>query len=319
MKRVLILFGGNSYEHNISCKSANYIINNIDKEKFLFDVVGIDHDFNWFIVNTFPIDENWKNNTLEKVNNILDYLKDFDVVFPIIHGNTGEDGKLQSIFEALNIKYVGTNSYCSFICYSKILTKLVLEKYNIPEVPYLIYDNKLNIDLIEFPVIVKPSKCGSSIGITVAHNKKELKKAIKIAYNYDKNILIERYIKNNRELECAIITKKKKITCSNVGEILKRGTFYDYKSKYIDKTSTKIADISDDLSNTIKNLSKKIFTILGCKSLSRVDFLYDIDEGKLYFNEINTIPGMTEVSMYPTLINDTGINSKDLISILLDI
>lgn len=318
LKNVLILFGGNSFEHEISCKSVNFIINNIDYKKFNYKLVGIDYDNNWYeIKNIKKIDKNWKNNKVIKIDNIIEYSKKFDIVFPMIHGNTCEDGKLQSMFELYNIKYVGCNSYSSIICFDKLLTKLILEKYSIPQVPYVIYDNNTNLEAIEYPVIIKPCKCGSSIGINVAHNKKELKKYLKIALKYDKNILIEKFIKNNKELECAILEDGKKIIVSDIGEIVNNGIWYDFNSKYINQNDTIISNIDENIKKDIKSYSKNIFNILGCKNLSRIDFLYDIDNKKLYFNEINNIPGFTEISMYPKLIKNYGINFKELITKLL--
>ena len=155
MKNVLILFGGNSYEHEVSCNSVNFIIKNIDTSLFNFNLVGIDFDNKWYEVNkNLKIDINWKNNIIKQVDNINNYLKEFDIVFPIIHGNTGEDGKLQSLFELNNIKYVGCNSYSSLICYDKLITKLILDKYNIPQVPYIIYSENLDLDSIIYPVII---------------------------------------------------------------------------------------------------------------------------------------------------------------------
>ena len=318
MKNVLILFGGNSYEHEISCMSVNFIKNNIDKKLFNFKLVGIDLNNEWFEVNdNTNIDINWKNKNVKKVNNIIEYLKSFDKVFPIIHGNTGEDGKLQSLFELNNINYVGCDSYCSLICYDKLLTKLTLEKHNVLQVPYYIYNEHLNLNSIEFPVIVKPCKCGSSIGINVCNNKKELIKAIKIAKKYDNNILIEKFLSNKLELECAVLKNKNKLYISDIGEIKNENNWYDYNSKYINKINTEISNIDKKLKKEIRSISKKIFNILNCKDLSRIDFFCDLDNEKLYFNEINTIPGFTDISMYPKLINNLGINYKKLITLLL--
>ena len=320
LKKVLILFGGNSYEHEISCKSVNFIIDNIDISKFDYKLVGIDYNNEWYEVdNKKEINKEWKNNAVIKIDNIIEYCKEFDIIFPMIHGNTCEDGKLQSLFELYNIKYVGCNSYSSIICYDKLLTKIFLEKYSIPQVPYIIYNDNLNLENIEYPVIIKPCKCGSSIGINVAYNKKELKKYLKIAKKYDNNILIEKYIKNNRELECAVLEDKKKLIISDIGEIINNGNWYDYDSKYVSKINTVISDIDVNIKNDIKNYSKNIFNILGCNGLSRIDFLYDLDNKKLYFSEINTMPGFTEISMYPKLINNEGISFKEIIKKLLDI
>ena len=318
LKNVLILFGGNSFEHEISCKSVNFVIENIDTKKFRFKLVGIDYDNAWYeIKNISKVDKNWKNTDIYKIENIIEYSKKFDIVFPMIHGNTCEDGKLQSMFELYNIKYVGCDSYSSLICYDKLLTKLILDKYSIPHVPYIVYNDNTNLDTVQYTVIVKPCKCGSSLGINVAHNKKELKKYLKIASKYDKNIIIEKFISNNRELECAILKTRKECIISDIGEIINNGSWYDFDSKYISQNNTIISNIDNKIKKEIKTYSKKIFNILGCEDFSRIDFLYDIDNETLYFNEINTIPGFTEISMYPKLINNEGIDFKKIITKLL--
>lgn len=319
MKKVLLLFGGESKEHQVSCESANFIIQNIDKKKYDLSIVGITTNGTWYkINNNFKIDKDWQNTLNEKIDNIVEYLKSFDIVFNIIHGNTGEDGKLQSLFELFKIKYVGCDSYSSLICYDKLITKLFLEKYNIPQVPYLIYNDKVDLKQIEYPIIVKPNKSGSSIGINIANNYKEAKRAIGKALKVDSSVIIEKYIKNKRELECAIIENKNKLIISEIGEIINNAKWYDYISKYKSNTEIKIANISEDLANQIKNLSKTIFKILKCKKLSRIDFILDLDDNTLYFNEINTIPGFTKFSMFPMLIEKLGINQSKLLDIMLD-
>ena len=318
MKKVLILFGGNSYEHQISCMSVNFVKNNIDTDIFDFELVGIDNKNNWFVVNkNVDIDINWKKSSINIINNIIEYIKRFDIVFPVIHGNTSEDGKLQSLFELYNVKYVGCNSYSSLICYDKLLTKIILEKYDIPQLPYTIYKKNKKLDDIKFPLIIKPCKCGSSIGISVANNKKELLEGIKLAKKYDNNIIIEKYLKNKRELECAILENKKELIVSNIGEIMNEDSWYDFDSKYKTKIDTVISNIDDKIKKEIQKYSKLIFQILKCKDMARIDFFYDLSEKRLYFNEINTIPGFTEISMYPKLINNIGINAKDLLTFLL--
>lgn len=319
MKKVLLLFGGESKEHQVSCESANFIIQNIDKKKYDLSIVGITTNGTWYkINNNFKIDKDWQNTLNEKIDNIVEYLKSFDIVFNIIHGNTGEDGKLQSLFELFKIKYVGCDSYSSLICYDKLITKLFLEKYNIPQVPYLIYNDKIDLKQIEYPIIVKPNKSGSSIGINIANNYKEAKRAIGEALKVDSSVIIEKYIKNKRELECAIIENKNKLIISEIGEIINNAKWYDYISKYMSNTEIKIANISEDLTIQIKNLSKTIFKILKCKKLSRIDFILDSDDNTLYFNEINTIPGFTKFSMFPMLIEKLGINQSKLLDIMLD-
>lgn len=319
MKKILILFGGNSYEHEISCMSVNFIKENIDTKIFEFELVGIDKKNNWFIVDKSAyIDINWAKHRIDKITNIIEYIKKFDIVFPMIHGNTCEDGKLQSLFELYNIKYVGCDSYSSLVCYDKLLTKLILEKFNIPQVPYTVYSDNINIDSVTYPVIIKPCKCGSSIGINVVNNKREFIKAIKQAKKYDNNILIEKYLVNKRELECAVLEQKNKLIISDVGEIMNNDSWYDFDSKYKTKTDTNISNIDSNIKEEIRKYSNIIFKTLQCKDLSRIDFFYDLNDNRLYFNEINTIPGFTEISMYPKLINHIGINSKELLTILLD-
>lgn len=219
-----------------------------------------------------------------------------------------------------NIKYVGSNLEESSICYDKEITKIILNNYNINQVPYKVIlnkkdDLKLNFD---FPVIVKPSRCGSSIGINIAYNNKELKKYIKEAFKYDNKVIVEKYIKDNLELECSIL-ENKKLLVSTVGMIKPINKFYDYEAKY-EKTSNLIipALINKELEKEIKMLSFKIFKILNLKNLARIDFLYDNSANKLYFNEVNTMPGFTNISMFPSLFNYDNINIKELISILIE-
>lgn len=322
MKKILILFGGNSQEHYISCKSAKTILENIDRKKYIITSVGIDQNLDWYIFDddlSMLENNNWKEGNITKINNIPEYLKTFDKVFPIIHGSPEENGHLQGLFNLFNINYVGSNETSSIICYDKIQTKIILNNYNIPQIPYIyITENKplKKID-IDFPVIIKPSKSGSSIGINIANNIKELNKHIKTAFNYDNKVIIEKYIKS-RELECAIL-KDKKIKVSDIGEIISANTFYDYESKYEKESKLIIpSNINQELKKQIQELSLKIFNILLCKNLARIDFLYDYNNNKLYFNEINTMPGFTDKSMYPLLLNHQKISTKDLITKLIE-
>ena len=287
---------------------------------FEFELIGIDKENNWYSVDKIStINIQWKDITLNRINNVIEYIKKFDIIFPVIHGNTTEDGKLQSLFELYNIKYVGCNSYSSLICYDKLLTKLILEKYNISQVSYIIYNENIDLNSIEYPVIIKPCKCGSSIGISVAKNKKDLIKGIKNAKKYDTNILIEKYLTKKRELECAVLENENKLFISDIGEIINSDSWYDFDSKYKNKTKTFISNIDIEIKKQIQNWSKTIFKILGCKDMARIDFFYDENENKLYFNEINTIPGFTEISMYPKLMNNIGINPKKMLTILLSL
>lgn len=320
MKKVLILFGGDSNEHLISCKSAKSILENIDRNKFDVTSVGIKKD--WFIFNDdyeYLENGNWLDSNITKIDNIVDYLKNFDVVFPIIHGNTCEDGKIQGMLDLFNIKYVGCDSYSNMISYDKDLTKIILNHYNVLQVNSITINKDYNIkniiNKLKFPMIVKPSKCGSSIGINKVTNKSELNCAIKEALKYDNKIIVEEFI-TARELECAVREDKKIIT-SDIGEIVTNCDFYDYDAKYNDASSKTIvsADIPKKIKKEIQRLSKKIFCCLGCKGMARIDFFYN---DKIYFNEINTIPGFTSISMFPMLLTNKSFTYEDLITSIIE-
>ena len=320
MKKVLILFGGDSAEHEVSCKSAKSILENIDRTKFIVTSVGIKKD--WFIFDddySYLENGNWLNSNVKKIENIIEFLKQFDVVFPIIHGNTCEDGKIQGMFELFNIKYVGCDSSSSLLSYDKDLTKTIFKSYDIPQVNYVTLTDNYNIDEVKdklkFPMIIKPSRCGSSIGINKANNLKELKKSIKKALQYDDKIIVEEFI-TARELECAV-REDKKIIVSDVGEIITNVDFYDYDAKYNDENSktVKSADIPKDVKKQIQALAKKVFNCLRCKGMARIDFFYD---DKIYVNEINTIPGFTSISMYPMLLTNNKFTYSDLITSLIN-
>lgn len=322
MKKILILFGGDSQEHLISCKSAATITKNIDTSLFDVSTIYIAKDNTWYIYNkdiNLIINNTIDLSSLEKITNHIEYLKLFDKVFPIMHGNPCENGNIQGMLNMFNIPYVGSNLQSSIISYDKELTKIICHNYQIPQVPYIVVTNKKAIKKldIEFPVIIKQAKCGSSIGINIANNIKELNKYIKEAFNYDDKVIIEKYIKS-RELECAIL-EDKKLKVSPVGEIKSSNTFYDYEAKYIKDSNLIIpAKIDKSLEKQIQDLSIKIFKILSLSNLSRIDFLYDYNNDILYFNEVNTMPGFTSISMYPLLFNYIGISTKELITKLIN-
>ena len=196
MEKIGLIYGGKSFEHDVSIKSKNSVINNINK-KYDVSEIYVDKDGNWY-----------KDGKL--LENIIEYLKELDIVFPLIHGNIGEDGKLQGLLETFNIKYVGSNTISSALAMDKGFCKIILDKYNIKQVPYIIVNKKSKIkEIIEkftFPVIIKPANGGSSIGISVANNTKELIKELTNAFKYDKKVIVEKFIKA-RELEVGKIPK----------------------------------------------------------------------------------------------------------------
>lgn len=324
MKKVLILFGGNSTEHYISCKSAKSIIENIDKKLFSYEIAGISFENEWYKFNDdldYLENGNWIKGKVFRIDNIIEYLRSFDVIFPITHGNNGEDGKLQGMLDLFNIRYVGSKTTGSVIGFDKSLSKLVFADLGIPQVPYVVVNDKYNISSIirklQFPMIVKPSSGGSSIGISKVYNKKELLKGIKNSLKYDDKVIIESFI-NCRELECAVLGNRD-FLISDLGEIKSCNDFYDYNAKYVQKSETIIPnDLPSWVVDRIKEYASTIFSCMSIKDYSRIDFFYDENNDSVYVNEINTIPGFTTISMFPKLINNENISYKDLISILIN-
>ena len=326
IKKVLILFGGNSSEHYISCKSCVSVLKNIDRKRYDIEVAGILKNNIWYKFSDdlfYLEDGSWKDSNILEIDNIINDLRKFDVVFPVMHGTNAEDGRMQGFLDLFDIKYVGCKTLSSALLMDKAITKLILKSLDIPSVPFkVIKDNYEICDLIEnikFPMIVKPSNGGSSIGISKVNNKKELIKAIKLAKKYDDKLLVEKFI-NARELEVAVLKDNKNIICSNPGEIKSANEFYDYDAKYDNKDSYTLIpnDLPEDILKKIKEYSLRLFKSLDCSGLSRIDFFYDEDNNALYLNEANTMPGFTTISMYPKLIESIGIEYKDLISILID-
>lgn len=326
IKRVLILFGGIGTEHIVSCNSCKSILENIDKLKYDYEVVGISKENVWYKFSddlSYLTNGNWTSANVLEIDNIINYIKKFDVVFPVMHGNYCEDGKLQGFLDLFNVKYVGCKTLSSALLMDKALTKFILKGLDIPSVPSISFSDDYKIDdiisEIGFPMIIKPSNGGSSIGINKACNKKELIKSIKLAKKYDDKILIEKFIKA-RELEVAILKTREKTICSYPGEIKSANEFYDYDAKYDNKESYTIIpdDLNKGIVSKIKEYALRLFESLDCKGLSRVDFLYDEENKKIYLNEANTMPGFTSISMYPKLMENEGIKYKDLISILID-
>lgn len=305
MEKITVIYGGKSFEHDISIRSYKSFVENINK-KYQLSTIYVDKDGLWH-----------KNNKL--MNNVVDFLKEQDVIFPLIHGNIGEDGKLQGLFETFDIKYVGSNTISSALAMDKAFCKIILDKYNIKQVPYVILNKKTKIKEItsklNYPVIVKPANGGSSIGISIANNARELIKALSNAFKYDKKVVVEKFVKA-RELEVGVI-ENNGIICSSIGEIKSQG-FYDFDSKYIKDTEVIVnADLKKETKLKIKEYAREIFKILECSGFARVDFLYDEINEELYFNEINTIPGFTDISMFPKLFINDGYSYSEIIDILI--
>lgn len=312
MKNILLIFGGTSFEHDVSIRSYKNFYNYIDQNKFNVESIYITKENEWFLIDDV---DTLKYDRI--IDNIIDFIKNFDCVVSMIHGYGGEDGKLQSLFELFDINYIGSNSISSTLCMNKELTKLILKENNIEQVDYLVYESIKDVEKnLGYPVIVKPSNGGSSIGIKIANNKKELKNAIKNARVYHNKIIVEKFIEDRKELECAVISYNGKIYASTIGEIIPMCNFYDYDDKYVNNnTLINIpSDINKNTSNKIKSMAIKAFKLLNCNDFARVDFLIDNKTNKIYLNEVNTIPGFTDISMFNKLLEYDKYNLKDLIS-----
>lgn len=332
--KVMLLFGGESPEHSISISSAKNVFSAINKEKYEIYLVYVDKSGKWWNVESFNQLDNLKNDqqvTLvlgEKEFVNLSNQKEIviDIIFPILHGENGEDGTIQGLARLTHIPVVGCKVAASAICMNKILTKHILERHNIDTVPYEVHisnDLMPSYDKISEnlgkKLFVKPSNGGSSLGTGVATNQNELNVAINNAHKFDEQVLIEKCV-NARELEVAILSDKNKIMVSKVGEIIPDSEFYDFDSKYSQKSESKViipSDIPEETSDIIRKIAKRAYKIIGCEGLARVDFFLT-NEDKIYVNEINTLPGFTNISMFPKLWQHEGINYSDLIDILIN-
>lgn len=253
-----------------------------------------------------------------------------DVYFPVLHGKNGEDGTIQGVFELANIPYVGNGVLGSALCMDKILTKEVLKCADIPvtEGFGIIHNAAESVDAAHneiektfgYPVVVKPANAGSSVGITSAGNKDELKKAIKIAVKEDRRVLIEKML-DVREIECAVLGNHNDAKASCLGEIVKTTEMYDYETKYIDDTSEIVipAELDEKTTENIRKTAVLAYNALDCKGLARVDFFVEKNTGYVYLNEINTLPGFTDISMYPMLWKNSGIDKTELLDKLIEL
>lgn len=333
-KKIAVLFGGKSTEHEVSRVSAASVLRNIDISKYDVYPIGITKDGQWFeytgsidkIENgQWEKDEYYKKPEGQKVL----FNREVDVVFPVLHGLCGEDGTVQGLCRLIDIPCVGPNVMSSAVCMDKVYTKYVLEHFEIKQADYVVVtaveygaNRDKIIDTIEkklkYDVFIKPSNSGSSVGITKAHDRKELIDGIEAALKYDRKVLVEKAI-NAREVEVAVLGNDKP-KAGVPGEILPAKEFYDYEAKYEDVESKLLipADMNDVELAEIKKLAVKIYIALDCAGMARVDFLVDKVTSEIYLNEVNTIPGFTKISMYPKMWEAAGKAYKDLISELIE-
>ncbi len=331
------MFGGQSAEHNISLQSAQNIIKAINKKKYNLTLIKITKQGKWLLISNKQI--SISKNNLKKYHQVTfipggkgrifnlsqgKIIKKIDVVFPILHGPFGEDGTVQGLLKLAVAPFIGADVLGSAVGMDKDVMKRLLRDACIPIGKFLTIRKNDNIPSYNFitknigmPCFVKPARLGSSIGINKVINKDELYSAIKKAFQYDDKILIEEFI-DGREIECAIL-ESNKLIASVPGEIITKHSFYSYKAKYTDKNGTKLiipAKVSKRVAKNIQSLSIKIFQILSCRSLARIDFFLTKDN-KIFVNEINTMPSFTKNSMYPKLLKASGISYTNLIDKLI--
>ena len=328
MKKLGIIYGGISTEHDVSIMSAKSVIENLDKQKYEIHELYINKYGKWFEI---------KNGEKEEIYNLLWTLKELDIVFPVLHGKGGEDGTIQGMLEMLQIPYVGCGVLASAVGMDKAYTKILFEKAKIPQAKYVYvrkrgdtyyiinekFDEeefkieKIN-EKLKYPMFIKPSNSGSSVGVKKAQNQEELRMAIEYAGQFDDKILIEQGI-DGKEVECAVL-EDGEIKASTVGEIKSAEEYYSFDAKYnIPESKTLIpAEIEKDKIEEIRKLAIKAFKVVDGKGLSRVDFFIENGTGKIYINEINTMPGFTKISMYPKLFENVGIKYSELLDKLIE-
>lgn len=339
-----VIFGGKSEEHVVSIMSAQSILKHVNKEKFLVYPIGICRNGTWIYleevfeaVNQNKVDEIDFGKLMETHQNqsskdaLAMLMGELDVVFPVLHGPYGEDGTIQGLFEMMDIPYVGADVKASALCMDKVYSKQLLKAVGIPVVDSLhimkhqyqeghdLFINEID-QYLTYPMFVKPANLGSSVGISKVKEKAGLHAAIMDALKYDSKVLVEKGI-DCREVECAILGNEMP-KASVVGEILPSHEFYDFEAKYFDDGHSKMvipAPVSETIEAKIQEMAIKAYQTLGISGLSRIDFFVDKESQAIYLNEINTLPGFTQYSMYPLLWAESGIAYPDLIERLIEL
>jgi D-alanine-D-alanine ligase len=332
---VMLLFGGESSEHDVSISSARNVYAAIDDA--LFDVIlgYIDRQGKWWLIENFSAEIDMQG--APQIAPVLggESFVSFpgnriikpDVVLPILHGRNGEDGSVQGLMQLLHIPIVGCDVTSSAICMDKIATKEILKAHGIATVPYEVHRlgmavpdfNQLSMRLGS-PMFVKPSRSGSSVGVSKVYSEEELIQALALAHKHDNAALIERGI-TCRELEVAILGNPPLHQVSEVGEIKPDGDFYSYEAKYATTSMSQVvipAELDAAVGAHVRRMAGEAYAILGCSGLARVDFFL-ADDGTIYLNELNTIPGFTNISMYPKLWREAGVSYSELIKRLISL
>jgi len=331
-----IIFGGKSPEHSISIVSALNIINGLNKREFEISLFAISENNEWLHksksqniiqelnhnqLNNFSYIINpQKNSEIMNESEIKVELENLDLVFPCIHGSYGEDGKLQTFLENNNIKFIGNNSKVSELCYDKSLTKDKLTKLSIKQADYLIYEiEKIKnakeeiIKKFSNPFFIKPSRGGSSIGVHKINNFEEIMLHIEELKSIDKKIIVEEEI-IGQEIECSVIGNKEPVL-AQLGEIINNNGFYNFENKYENETAEILIppNISKDVSQQIYNIASEVYKKFELRGLARIDFFHKESTGEIFLNEINTMPGFTNNSLFPKAWAKSGLTINELI------
>ena len=347
-RNVCVLFGGMSPEHEVSLRSAEYVLENLDPEKYNVFPVGITKEGDWVLYtggdySTLPTEEwmEYPKNRRAAISpvrgqGLLSFEGDcvvreqVDVVFPVLHGENGEDGTVQGLLQLAGIPFVGPRLAASAVAMDKTLTKLVADNAKIPQAAWQLVtrrDMEKRMDRtleelegrFDYPMFVKPAGTGSSVGVSKVRTREELREALLMAAAYDEKVLVEEFI-DGIEVEVAVMGNDSPVA-SVCGEIDSGADFYDYDAKYITDTSVAYvpARLEENVAEQIRDMAVRVYSAIGCRGLSRVDFFVTKKDSRVVFNEINTIPGFTSISMYPKLFAASGIPGKELIDSLIDL
>lgn len=330
--KVAVLYGGKSAEHEVSVHSAEKVCQLLS-DKFDVLPIYIDKQGFWFLQEKCSLacpSDKPVYPALSKDGILFDHRNkkiEADVFFPVLHGTKGEDGAIQGFFEMAEVPYTGCGVLASAMGMNKEISKIIAAKYAVPTLPYVLLTRELNytkefesnIESIGLPVFVKPVNLGSSIGVTKVKEIKDLKAAIDFALKYDTSVMIEKGIERPREIFCAVFESENEIAASLCGELISNGSeFFDYNSKYIDPngcTAKVPANLDYEMQEQMRADALAVFKGLGGNGLARIDFLLSA-EGKYYFSEINTLPGMSDGSLYPQLWRASGKDYKDMLETL---